>query len=393
MDRDRGRPVNAPSAGSRIEIDAQALRHNIRSLKQEFAPSIMAMVVKADAYGHGVENVVPIAEEAGIDEFAVFSAHEAWHVLQANGSSRIQIMGHMDPEAHHWAAEHGLEPWVNDIADWGHCRAAAHAAGKPLRVHLEVETGMFRTGMIPENVVEVAMEAADDPLIEVRGLCTHLGGAESSSNADRIAKQLEVFHDVSDRLHDAGLEVPVKHVSSSSAALVDPSLRMDLVRVGIASYGMWPTPEVRMRYENRSDGQPLDLRRVMTWRAHVMAIQDVPSGAHVGYGMSYSTTRDTRIAIVPVGYGDGLSRGLSNAGQVLIKGKRCPIVGHVNMNMVQVDVGHVSDVECGDDAVLIGDQGDESIGIHSFAEGQEVVNYELMARLSQDIPRVVIDAS
>lgn len=384
-----------PPTGSRIEIDAPALRHNLQQLQDVLAPAQMAMVVKADAYGHGVERIIPIAESAGITEFAVFSAHEAWHVEQAATKARIQIMGHMDARSHEWAARHGMEPWVNDIADWEHCLHAANAAKDhgPLQVHLEVETGMYRTGLVPENVLDAARQAADHDCIEIRGICTHLGGAEDHRNAERIAKQLVIFDDVLDHLRDEGLEPPIKHVASSGAALISPELRMDMVRVGIASYGMWPTPEVRMRYEAMPHAKPLDLRRVMTWRAEVMAIQDVPAGAHVGYGRTYTAPRDTRIAIIPVGYGDGLSRGLSNAGQVLVGGTRCPIVGHVNMNMVQVDVGHLDGVECGDEAVLIGQQGGEEIGIHSFAEGQEVVNYELMSRLSQDIPRVVIDAS
>lgn len=379
-----------PETGSWIEVDASNIRFNLRGLMKEVAPARLCFVVKADAYGHGVETVVPAAESAGVEDFAVFSSHEAWHVLRASsGRSRIQIMGHMAAQDMRWAARHGLEPWINDEADWAACEGAT-LGRNPLRVHIEVETGMHRTGLLPETAVEVAKQATDADDIELAGICTHLAGAEDSRNSDRIGDQLETFRRTCDAIEEAGIPLPPRHVASSSAALVLPECRMDLVRVGIAGYGNWPTPEVKQRYKARDERRPLELRRALAWKTRIMATQQVPAGSFVGYGKAYCTPRDTTIAILPVGYGDGFSRSLSNAGQVLIGGMRCPIVGQINMNTLQVDIGDM-DVGPGEVAVLIGTQGSEAIGVHSFAEAQETVNYELMARLSQDIPRYTVD--
>ncbi len=390
-------PEDAPPAqGTWIEIDQGRLEGNLQALQREFDPARLCFVIKADAYGHGIAAVVPIAEGAGVRDFAVFSAHEAWHALGASdGQSRIQVMGHVEPENMLWVARCGLEPWVNDDADWQATMQGARDAARnrsdclPLRVHVEVETGMHRTGLEPDSAVDVICAAADMDEIEVVGLCTHLAGAEDRRNEARVQAQMEVFESVCDQVRSAGCAVPARHVSSSSAALLDERFRMEMVRSGIAGYGLWPTPEVRAGYRVRDEARPLRLRRAMSWRTRIMAVKHVPEGTFVGYGQAHRTNRDTTLAILPVGYGDGFTRGLSNAGQVLIHGTPCPIVGQVNMNMVQVDVGHLPSAGPGDEVVLIGHQGDEEITVHSFAEGQHLLNYELMARISRDIPRRV----
>lgn len=393
-------PAEAPPQhGTWLEIHAGRLRQNLDALRREFAPARLCFVVKADGYGHGVSAVVPVAEASDVRDFAVFSAHEAWHALDASdGKSRIQVMGHIEPENMKWVARRKLEPWVNDETEWAAVRnagqeilASTDHACLPIRVHVEVETGMFRTGLDPDAAVGVVCSAMDHEDVEVAGLCTHLAGAEDNRNTARIMDQLEVFQDVRQRIEDAGVTVPLCHVSSSSAALVDPSYRMDMVRTGISGYGLWPTPEVKQRYRPRDPERPLRLHRALSWKTRVMATKHVPEGSFIGYGQSYATPRDTTIAILPVGYSDGFTRGLGNAGHVLLHGRRCPIVGPVNMNMVQVDVGHVPEACPGDEVVLIGQQGDVELGVHSFAEAQEVINYELMARISRDIPRHLVD--
>lgn len=384
--------MTVPGPGSRIEVDADALHQNLKELRRELGDTPMVMVVKADAYGHGIDPIVPLAMDAGQTEFAVFSAHEAWHVQQAAPQADVQIMGHIGRNWDH-VATHRMQPWLGDIAEWPAALNAARKAhadhGHALRVHLEVETGMHRTGLIPENAMEVLQAAAHEEAVEVVGLCTHLAGAEDQANQDRIEQQIQVFENLEQRIRDEGLAMPVRHIASSSAALVEPAWRKDLVRVGVASYGMWPTPEVKQRYLARAR-DPIRLRRLMTWRSTIMALQDVPAGHCVGYGMSACVTQDTHVATIPVGYSDGLSRSLSNAGHVLIHGQRCPIIGPVSMNMPQVDVTHLQDPQPGDDVVLIGTQGEAEIAVHSFVETQEVVNYEFMARLDEDIPRVVV---
>ncbi len=380
-----------PPPGSWIEINGEALTSNIQALRAELAPTRIAMVVKADAYGHGVATVVPIAEAAGIDEFAVFSAHEASRVRDATQTSRVQVMGHVGDWE--WAAANRVEPWLNDIAEWPRALDAARrhvaAGGEPMQIHVEVETGMHRTGLLPSNALTILHEAAQSDAVVVRGLCTHLAGAEDERNIPRIQRQMAVFRELEDAITAAGLAMPLRHVASSSAAIAEPRWRLDMARVGIAAYGMWPTPDVRHRYDRRSAASTLRLQRCLSWKSRVLAIQDVPAGDYIGYGTTTQAQHDTRIAVVPVGYGDGLSRSIAQTAGLLIGGQRCPVMGPINMNMVQLDVGHLESVAPGDEVVLIGRQGDEEIGVHSFAESQEIINYELMARLSRDLPRVV----
>ncbi len=376
-----------PSASSRIEVDAAALRHNLFQLQEEMAPSKLVMVVKGNAYGHGYHTTIPVAVSAGIDNFAVFSAHEAHHVHKFAPHASIQIMGHQKPEDLAWIGEAGIEVWANDPDD------VADLLGRsendpPIGVHVEIETGMYRTGLDPETAIAAAKEIADHPCTKLVGFCTHLAGAEDPANDSRVKNQLEVFHRARDALHEVGLR-PACHVASSSAALRWPEVRLDAVRCGIASYGMWPTPMVQDELAAR--GTKLDFRPALSWHSWVMAIKDVPPGASIGYGSSFCTTESTRIAVVPVGYGDGLARVLSSGGTLLIRGRRCPIVGQINMNMVLALVQDES-IRPGDRVVLIGEQGTERIGVRSFSEWNDSVNYELMTRLSWEIPRVAAEA-
>ena len=177
-------------------------------------------------------------------------------------------------------------------------------------------------------------------------------------------------------------------MASSAAALLDEDARLDLCRVGIASYGLWPSREVHNTMQRR--GTDLVLRNVLAWKSRIVACKDVDDGDYVGYGNAYEAEGDTRVAVVGVGYGDGFARALSNQGHVLIRGRRASIVGNVNMNMVQCHIGHIPDACTGDEVVLVGRQEDREISVSSFADFNAVVNYELMARLSHEIPRIVV---
>jgi alanine racemase len=378
-----------PAAGSWIEIDASCLEANLERLRKFVAPAELCMVIKANAYGHGYTPIVPLAEAAGQRWFAVFSAREAHGFLQvSDGKSRLMVMGHAAHDNLPWVVENDLEPWINDLEDWPAIRAAAEAQERPVRVHLEIETGMHRTGLPPEDAFKVAKEIDAHPLIELEGVCTHFAGRETLDHARRMDRQEAVFTTFVDRLKEVGIVPPVRHIASTAAALMDSERRLDLVRMGIACYGLWPSEEVYQVLHEREN--PPTLRNVLQWKARVVALKDVADGEYVGYGTSYEAEGDTRIAVVGVGYGDGFARSLSNTGHVLIQGRRASIVGTIGMNMIQVRVGHISDVRVGDEVVLIGRQGEREISVASFSDFSSIVNYEMMARLSHEVPRRVV---
>lgn len=341
------------------------------------APSDVAFVVKGNAYGHGLPTVVPAAMAAGQRTFCTFSAAEAERVRRHGPGARIIVMGHIDSADIPWASKHNVELYAHAH----HAFQAMQEAEAPLRVHLEVETGMHRTGMQPEHALDAARAMADDPYLQHVGTCTHLAGAESLANMPRIDAQVQRFHDFVDALKDHGISPGTRHIASSSAALLRPELRLDMVRLGIAMYGTWPTRDVQANCREAWEPRP-----AMAWRSRVMDVHKVGDGAYIGYGKHAAAEGETMVAIVPVGYADGFARGLSENGCVLIRGDRHPIIGMVNMNMLQVDVTGTQ-VEEGDEVVLIGNQGDQRIGVHSFAEDHDMVNYELMTRLGQHLPR------
>ncbi len=378
-----------PTSSTWIEIDERALRENIRGLRREFEPAALCMVVKGNAYGHGYGTIVPIAEDEGVRDFAVFSAREAAGFLAASdGRSRLQLMGGGEPDNIPWLLERGVQPWITDANDWPGLLHAVDICGVPARVHLELETGMNRSGLRPDDALAVARAVNDHPLLSLEGVCTHLAGAEDPLNQDRIDRQKRVFRDFLETLTAEHIPWNRAHIASSSAGLLDPSARLDLVRCGIACYGLWPTPYV---FRTRSERpQPPVLRNVLALKSRVKAIKDVPDGEYVGYGRQYEAEGPTTIGVVGIGYGDGFARALSSLGYVLIRGRRATIVGPVNMNMIQVHVSHIADARCGDEVVLIGRQGERQISVASFAEFNNVVNYELMARLSWEIPRIIV---
>lgn len=383
-----------------IELSRGALRKNVRYLHDRVGRGVrLTSVVKGNAYGHGVDMFVPLAESCGIRSFAVFGADEAAAVdAVRSAGSDLLVMGHMPSEAIEWAVERGVGFFVYDTGRLREAIAAAGRTGRAARVHLEVETGLHRTGFEPDELARaVGLLSAHPDAASVEGLCTHFAGAESSSNALRIRKQLEAFDAHTGWLAARGISPRMRHVACSAAALTMPETRMDMVRVGIALYGYWPSKEIEMRVileepEARSDRRRRDpLRRVITWRSRVIATKSVPAGELVGYGSSCLTTRRQRFAVVPVGYSQGFTRALTNIGHVLIRGRRAPVSSAVNMSLMIVDVTDIRGVEVGDDVVLIGKQGGHEISVGSFSDMSRFLNYEALVRLPSRIPRVVVD--
>jgi alanine racemase len=378
---------------SYIEISQSAYRNNIRYLRKIVGKNVrISSVIKGNAYGHGIDNMVPLAEKAGINHFSVFSAGEAYEAFAAaSPDSRIMIMGYLDDEEIAWAIEHGIEFFV---FDWGRLQKAIATAGElgiKARIHLEVETGFHRTGFEYSEINKlVAFLKANKEHYVFEGLCTHYAGAESLANYLRIKNQLTRYRKFYRFLARNGLTPAFRHTACSAAALTYPTTIMDMVRFGIAQFGYWPSPETHMFRFRKETSPGNDLKRLLSWKSRVMVVKDVDAGQFIGYGSSYLANKKTRIAVIPVGYANGFSRSLSNTGRVLIRGRRVPVIGTVTMNTMTVNVTDVPGVEKGDEIVIVGKQKRMSISIASFCEMSNQLNYQLLTRLPPDIPRVIV---
>jgi len=379
---------------SYIEIDRSSLIHNLQFLQHYFGEGVkISSVIKANAYGHGIEEFVPIAEETGINHFSVFSGDEAQRVYEIKkASTDIMVMGWMSHEEIEWAVINGVEFFVFEEDKLEEALRCAKKHDKPAKIHIEVETGMNRTGFIKKDLQRVVKIINDNQEhFIVKGLCTHYAGAESIANHVRVQKQIKKYNRLYNWIVNRGIVPELRHTACSAAAMTYPRTRMDMVRIGILQYGFWPSPETFIHFIHKRMEKSDVLKRVLNWKSQVMSIKKVGSGEFVSYGTNYMAIEEKRIAIVPVGYSHGYSRSLSNQGRVLIDGQRVPVVGIVNMNMLIADVSLIPDVRKGDEVVLIGEQGGAKITLASFADFNNQLNYELLARLPLNTPRKVIN--
>lgn len=382
-----------------IELSKSALNKNLRFLRNEIGPDVLiSSVIKGNAYGHGIDAFVPLAEECGIKSFAVFDANEAYQAVKyrTNPNTDIMAMGYIDADGIEWAIENGVSFYVFDLERMKTALKKANKIGLPARVHLELETGMNRIGLDDDGLNKTIQLIQQNPdLIKIEGVCTHYAGAESIANYKRIREQKREFNQLCRLINKKGLDIPKRHTASSAAAIIYPETRMEMVRIGIMQYGFWPSKETEMQYVMRDETSPGKaykdpLRRVLKWKSKVMSIKKIKAGRFVGYGTSYMTLRPQVVASVPVGYSHGFRRSLSNLGRVLIQGHRANVIGVVNMSMMLVDVTSIPGVKTGDEVVIIGKQKNARITVGSFSDIANLLNYEMLVRLPANIPRVIV---
>lgn len=380
---------------SRIELSLAALKQNLTFIREKIGPdAIFSSVVKANAFGHGIETFVPMAEKAGVRHFSVASSYEAWEVSEAcTEDSSILIMGILYDDDLEWVIEHDIEFFVFDIPRLKRAKEAAVKLGKKATIHLEVETGGNRTGL-DESELKTALRylKKNEDYLRFEGFCTHFAGIESLSNQFRIQNQKDKFEELYQVVKNEGLEPKLKHIACSAAALAFPETVMDLVRVGTAHYGMWPSPDIyNLHLQQTGKTRDTPLKRVLSWKTDIMHIKEVKKDEFVGYGTSFQAPRDMSVAVLPLGYSNGYPRALSNRGEVLIRGEKASVVGLINMNVFMVDVSDIEGAKVGDEAVLIGHQKNHVISISSFSEFTNAINNELVSRLPQAIPRHAVE--
>ncbi|MDW8268106.1 MAG: alanine racemase [Anaerolineae bacterium] len=366
-----------------VEIDTLALADNLAAARRRLRPGVrLIAVLKADAYGHGAATVARIVTAGGADLLAVACLPEAQALRRAGITTPILILGYTPP----WQARTALETaagheWHLTVYDPDVALALNRAAldlRRRVRVHVKVDTGMGRLGLFPEDVPAFLRFLQTLPGIEVVGLFTHLAAADEPDEP-YTDLQLARFDALLACLEAEGLRPPLVHAANTAALLTRPNAQYDAVRLGIGLYGLAPGPACPL---------PSDFRPVLSWKTTVAQVKTLPPGAAVGYGLTYRTTRTETIAIIPVGYADGFRRSPHNWGEVLVRGRRAPLVGRVSMDQAAINVTAIPGVRAGDEVVLIGRQGEETITAADVAARLGTIPYEVVSTILARVPRV-----
>jgi alanine racemase len=361
------------------DVDLGAIADNVRTLRQEVAPARLCAVVKADGYGHGALPAARTAMAAGADWLAVAQVPEAVALRDAGIDAPLMVLSEPRPDELDTALGLDARLTVYTSEMLGALVEAVRRNGRPpVRVHLKVDTGMRRVGAAPDDVTALAKVVADSPGLGLEGLFTHFPVADEPGNSF-TSRQIATFDALVEDLRDAGLAPPMLHAANSAGAICVPAGRYNMVRCGIAVYGIPPAPVLAGR---------VPLRRSLRLVSEVSFVKDVPAGEGVSYGLRQRTRRDTVLATVPIGYADGVARALPLVGaEVLLGGRRRSMIGVVTMDQLMVDCGPDADVRPGDEVVLLGRQGDEEVTPDEWAAKLGTIAYEVVCAIGPRVER------
>ncbi|HEV3473341.1 MAG TPA: alanine racemase [Actinomycetota bacterium] len=370
---ERGHPVWA-------EIDLGALKHNVRVLRETAGRADVMAVVKGYAYGHGNPECAQAALQAGATRIGVARVAEAIHLRESGVAAPIHVFTEPPPQAAATLVALDLTPAIYTEEFARALSDAATAARKRIAVHVKLDTGMHRVGLLADDIPDVIERIARLPSLDVEGVWSHLAVADVPDHPF-TRKQLELFDELTGRIARAGIEVRFRHIANSAATLSLPNSHLDLVRCGIAIYGLWPSVHLV---------GSADLKPVLSLRSRLTMSKEVPAGDALSYGLRYELRKASRVVTVPTGYADGYDRRLSGRADVLIGGKRYRISGTVCMDQFMVDVGD-DDIQAGEVATLIGADDSGAITAEELAGLTETINYEVTARIPSRVPRVFMD--
>lgn len=369
-----------------VDVSTSALRTNVRSIQTRVKPAKIMAVVKSNAYGHGMAGVAKSVSMSA-DWFGVDSIDEAL-ILRKNGIKKpILILGFIPLARIGACAKHGFSFAVYNTET---LKAISKIKAKKsaFKIHLKIETGTTRQGLNGSALDDFVRRALKIPSIEIEGAYTHYANIEDTTDPAYAMNQLKRFKAELARIRKIGVEPSVLHTACSAAAILYPDTHFNMVRLGISLYGHWSSKETQAVAGQKK--RKVELVPALTWKTIVAQVKDVPKGAHVSYGLTEKVSRPSKLAVLPVGYWDGLDRGLSSVGEVLIGGRRCKIMGRICMNMTVVDVTDVRSLKSGDEAVLIGRQGREVISAESVASKIGTIQYEVLTRINPLIERRMV---
>ncbi len=364
-----GRPLWA-------EIDLDSITHNVRVLAQRAAPARLHAIVKANAYGHGAVAVARAAIEAGAAGLGVVCVDEGEELRLAGIDAPILILGYTQASEAERIVDLRLTPTVDSMDVAVALSRCAGERGVTQPIHIELESGLHRHGLPLDELIAFAERARTLRSIIIEGLFTHFAAAEEGDQAFTRG-QYDALIEASRRLP----WIPQRHCSASASILSAPDMALDVVRAGLAIYGIEPAPGI---------GGAIELRPALTLKSRIGRVIDVRPGATVGYGRTWRSERPSKIALIMCGYADGYRRALSNRAEVLVRGRRAPIAGRIAMDMSMADVTDVPGVAAGDEAVIIGAQGDERITADELAELADTISWEILAGISARVPRLYL---
>lgn len=378
------RPTRAVPADAvrptRAEVNLANLRHNLRVMQRTAGGAEVWAVLKADGYGHGAKGVARTLERAGATGICVALLEEGIELREAGIRVPILITGGYFGRAFGEVLRHSLTPVLHDPAQVEELADEVRYSGaEPANVHVKIDTGMSRLGVLPRDVPKMAAMLAKHREVQVSGLMTHFACADGG-DPESINAQMDLFDQATSALRSLGIDPPLRHAANSAAILQSPRAHLNMVRPGIALFGVEPRA-----------GVCKELRPVMQVRTELVAVREIPAGTTVGYGASWTAKRTSRIATIPMGYADGLSRSLSNCGELLVRGKRAPVAGVVSMDMAMLDVTEIDDVKVGDECVVLGTQkgqlGQDTISAEEIASRRGTIPWEVLTDISRRVPR------
>jgi alanine racemase len=373
-----------------VEVSRKALTDNVSQFRRRVGRGRKLLaVVKANAYGHGILDVSRIVLEAGADWLGVNSLEEGVGLRRVGLRAPILVLGYVPLGELEEAVAGGLRLTVYNKETIGRLAASCRRLGKKAYVHIKVETGTNRQGVLGGDLAAFARSIQRRSGLVLEGLSSHFANIEDTTDHSYPQRQLAFFERAVRALEGAGIAVPIKHMSCTAATILFPETYFDMVRVGIGLYGLWPSKETYLSciLDKR---EPLTLEPALSWKARIAQVKRIAKGAAVGYGCSFRATRRTTLAVIPVGYYDGYDRGLSNAAHVLIRGQRAPLRGRVAMDFITADVTDISGVGLEDEVVLLGASGRERITAEQLAMTAGTIAYEIVARINPLIPRLVV---
>lgn len=364
------------------DINLSAVLHNLEEMHKNINKDTQIVaVIKTDAYGHGA---LPIAEAIEhvpyLWGYAVATVDEAMALIEDGRKKPILILGMTFREQFELMVENDIRPCVCEYRFAKKLSDIAVAKNKICHIHIKIDTGMSRIGFQVNNeTVEVIKEIAKLPNIEIEGIFTHFANADMEDKTSTF-EQMNLFTSLCDKLETNHISIPIKHCSNSAGIVDIPEANMNMVRAGIILYGLWPSDEVNK--------ETLDLQPVMSLKSHVSYLKELEAGRAISYGGTYITEKTQLIATIPVGYGDGYARSLSNKGYVLIRGQKAPICGRICMDQFMVDVSHIQGVSVGDEVTLLGKDGELRITMEELGDLSERFNYEFACLITPRVPRV-----